>query len=232
MMQDPDFRGLAGVVRVMSSVLDELNLHDGIEYYRSEVMEIDDNLTISLPKDCINVMKVGVVGQDAKVRVMGNDDRIRRKGLADTNKCTCDDTTDDICTACTFCNVWWGNSYFGELYGAKSVEFANGSYRYDRPRNALEFGSGYDISAGAKILVEYKSALDGEGYNMIPSENAMAVAFRTIMALSASVAPGRAQYAEHQFKVSWAMLKRRKINNNPLDLIAAVKGQSMAAPKF
>lgn len=231
MAGDTTFDTVVATGRLVSSVMDELGLLV-LPFYRSEIYTIEDNMTVSLPKDCLLVEKVGVLDCDGRVLWMGRDMNLRVQAKNEAEKCTCDADTQDPCPVCDFRNVFIGGMWRGEMYGRRTAEFINGMFRYDRQRNVIEFGSGYDTDPGTQVLVEYKSELTPGEYQSVPNDHVLMLAFRTSQLLNLNARPASAQAFEREFRRSMNMLKRARFELSPADLAAAMLGQSTLAPRY
>lgn len=181
------------VKRAFQYLLDSQLISDGVKYFnniKSEYVVIKDNLTATLPKDCADVIKVGMPITDSgrsEVRYLGRRRFIHRKDLKDAElvfpACTCTTETVETATATanatltqyeietigldslTFHNM---NGDIGEMYNYRPVMYANGIYTVDDDNNRLVFDSGIDIASGNTLIVEYKSMLTSESYQYIP----------------------------------------------------------------
>lgn len=233
---DPAGQKMGLAVRALRNSLDELNM-SVLPNVVSGMMEIADDFTIMMPGDCIQVTKVGVILEDnGIVRFMGRMDNVRR--AVESNCCVCDETpteetvTANISLGNTIHNVFYTSTRKGELYGYRLPQFPNGMFRYNRGENRIEFSSGYDIVVGNKVLVEYLSSLSGEGYNMIPSELANAIMYHSAMSLNLSSRPGIAKNYMNEFLRSFGEYKTIALSYDIPDLVAALRGESMSAPKY
>jgi len=229
---DPEGTKLAVCARTLRNVLDELNVHINANIVTKR-FEIADNFTLGMPNDTMDVLKVGALTDNGRLRIMGVDEGIKRD--VPTTGCSCSSTessdTETLCSACCFHNAAWGSSY-GELYGYRPPTFPNGMFRYNKRDNRIEFSSGYDVSAGAEVVVEYRAALGGEEYNLIPAEIVNALTFRVSEILNMSSRPGVAQANYQAFARSYYAYKSAQNPYTDADLVAALRGESMSAPKF
>lgn len=227
---DPEGKGHALAMRALGLAMDELSLHINANII-TEQKVIGDNYTIQMPNTCIDVLKVGVMIQGGRVRLMGRDDSIRR-GVPEVSGCSCSESsTADEVSACSLCclhNTWHGNHYLGEMYGFRPPQFPNGKFRYNDKDNRIEFSTGYDVVAGATVFIEYNAALGGPEYNLIPSAFATVLMHRAAAELKRG---GEAQYHFGQFKTLYTAYKRASIPYNEFDLLAAIQGEVASAPK-
>ena len=226
---DPEGNKEALAIRAIALVMDELSLHINANIV-SEKKVIGANFTIQMPESCIDVLKVGVVDNGGRIRIMGRDERIRRE-VPEVAGCSCGNSetqTDEECSACCFHNLVDGNFYKGELYGYKPVLFKNGTFRYNEKQNRLEFASGYDVYDGAEVLVEYRAALGGNEYNLIPSPFALAL----IRKAAAEIDTRNSERHMREFNRAYSAYKQAIVTYNEHDLLAALKGEMMSAVKF
>lgn len=221
-------------LRALRATMDELNMSVAPNIV-SQLFEIGSDYTIQMPASCMQITKVGVLCDNGgKVRFMGRVDDIRR-GIEPVC-CLCEDATATssavTCNACAVYGVPFSISSKGELYGYRPPEFPNGTFRYNRAENRIEFGSGYDVFDGSSVLVEYLSSLGGNEYDMIPSELGNAFMFHAAHTINMSARPGVANNYMNEFKRSFNTYKSIQVNYDADDLVAALRGQSMSAPKF
>jgi hypothetical protein len=222
---DDDAGKLRGkVARALRSSLDELGAHLPTTI-KSAYFTVSSALTIQLPEDISDVTKVGSVCSGAWT-LMSRNDSIRR-GLPET--CSCDTAANESCTACTFYNVPIGTSNYGEMYGIKANALFRAEFRHNKSDNRLEFNSG--VSEGDQVLVEYKCVGSDETLALIPAEWVNMLGSYVASQVNTQNRPGVAQSHKQNFLASWSALKTA---NNPYtgrELIAALMGESMPAPK-
>lgn len=220
--------GLVG--RTLRNVLSEWSFYLPMAV-KAQFFPISSAFTIQLPTDCLVVSKVGVMCGD-RLKLFGrNEDVWRQTGEP---LCSCDvvstDAASSSCAACTFHNVQFGNKY-GEAYAYRSDPWAGGEYRYDSQTNTLQFSSGDDVAEGMQVLVEYKCD-DASTFALIPSTWVNLLGFRVAQILNISVNGGVAQLNEREYQRSYSGLVRAWNHFRPEELISALRGQSMGAPKL
>lgn len=219
------------VGRTLRIVMAELSLHIDTPV-KSKVFVMPESFAISMPKECVDVTKVGVLRNNNFV-LMGKDQKVYRRKPEPTCACS---TTEDTCVACTFHNVSLegvvDGGGLGEVYANRVDGYANGEYRYDPHQNIVMFSSGSDVSPGAEILIEWKSAVSSESLNLIPEELVNLLGHK--VAEKINLAKGRTGQSSmnHQLaNKAYSAIVRRWNRFSPEELIAALSGESMSAPK-
>lgn len=227
---DPEGAKAALAVRALRTVLDELSIHINANIV-SKYFTISDNYTIQMPQDTMDVLKVGVVDSNNRIRIMGRDEGIRRDIQAIPGcSCTSETATDEVCPACSFHNFFWEGKYgVREFYGYRQPQFQNGTYRYNEKENRIEFGSGYDIDADAQVLVEYREAYGANEYNLIPAPFAVAIMHKAAALID--MRPGAAAAHMNEFRRAYTAYRNGKLVLTAEEIVAALKGQYMSAPK-
>lgn len=229
--QDDNATQYLRVMRAFRVVLEQLNLHL-LPNFKSEWKTVSDALTIEMPSECLSINKVGWLC-DGRIALLGRDDSIRRDIAP---PCSCGggvSTVEDSCAACTFHNVvvGYGNLAYGEQYGVRTNLNPRGTFRYNRDKNRIEFGS-ENVSAGDSLLVEYKAAGVADIHAQIPSDAFMCIFHKTLSVMNANVRPGVADYNHQKFRMEWNMWKRTFMEWSVDDWANALRGESMAAPKY
>lgn len=219
---DDDAGKMRGKVsRALMSALDEMGAHLETPI-KSEYFTVSDSLTINLPSSVSDVTKVGTFCDGAWTLISRNNDV--RRGLPEA--CSCEG--DESCPACTFFNVNF-DGVFGELYGVKSNALGRAEFRHNKTENRLEFNSYVD--AGDQILVEYKTVGSDESLALIPAEWVNMLGSYVAAQLNTQNRPGVAQAHRMNFQASWQALKTAANPYTGKELIAALMGESMPAPK-
>lgn len=216
---DPSGRHKVAFSRFLRNAMEEMNLY-AMPTSESQLMRIGDNLTVKLPDEAIDFIKAGVVDESGQIRVLGVNDKLRRsvKSAVPTS-CSCGKATStasaaapavpcDYCSFLLFPSVWGYGSYYGERYGLIPNSFPNGEVRYDRNSNTLEFGSGYDISAGGEVVVEYKLAVGAKSLDEIPSEMTNILLHKVLSTWFASKSPDTSAYHFQMFQRHYEQFKR------------------------
>lgn len=220
-MNDESMTGINRVLRAMVPVLRELNATAGLAVVTKQFSL--SGLVVNMPEDCLNVFKVGSV-IDGKVYLMGADPFIRRGKTT----CSCAGTAESSCPACTFHGL--SRNYFGEAYASKVPQWQNGTYRWDKDTNRVEFGSGYHVFDGSELLIEYQTSMGQDDFDLIPSEMEILITHKTLASLFAVSNPGVASANMRQFQIHWQQHKRRQSPANPYEIIAALKGNRVSSP--
>lgn len=229
-LADPEGAKSTLAIRALRSVMDELSLHIHANVV-SKYFTIAENLTIQMPADCQDVLKVGVLDSGNRIRIMGRDEQIRR-AIPEAPGCSCTETTDttEVCEACCFHNFGWEGKYsVREFYGYKQPQFPNGQFRYNEKDNRIEFGTGYDIASGEEVLVEYRQAYGATDYNLIPAPFAVALMHKAAALIDAR--PGVSAYHMNEFRRAYTAYRNGRFVYSAEDIVGALKGQYMSAPK-
>jgi hypothetical protein len=234
--------------RFLALVLEEfeMNMFPNI---KSVLLPINDNFTINLPDDCMEVTKVGVLTCDRQLRILGHNSKLSSAAFpkaAAIECCTCEttktsscsDDTDSCCAACTFNNfntiaggyASLGQHYLyghsGYLYGYNPEDnFREGTYQVDEVNNRLLLGNGCGVNCDSELVVEYKAVLTGDGFRLIPRKARNALMYRVAYMLT-----DKPSYWA-QFKVHYRELKRTYDIYSLDDWVNAVRGGYTPAPK-
>ena len=235
------------VARFLGRALEQLNLHM-IPTIKSTFLTIGDNMSADLPNDILTLSKVGVCDHKNEIRLIGRNDKLCLPEKEPVfNCCDCKEETDSSgksvkspgCNSCTFHNVIGSavqlDGYIFDnvnyLYGRAPVMFKNGTYRYDESNNRLIFGAGCDIEVGAKILVEYNSAMDSREYQLIPRKAYMCLQHRVAFLVQSERNPQKAEFNFRKFRIEWDMLKRTYATYTLEDFLASLRRGYFSAPK-
>ena len=215
------------VSRSLINVMAEMNMHM-LTPVKSAFVTITSNFTASLPSGASSVTKVGVMC-GSNLKLISRNENVYRP---ETPICSCSTSASsgESCSACTFHNVMQGNVY-GEAYGYRPDPWANGEYRYDEFSNTLQFSSGSDIFEGQEVLVEYKCVDAPESLNLIPASLVNMLIFRVSQVLNLTSKPGVSQLSGREFERSYQAAIRAWNQYTPEDLISALMGENMSAPK-
>lgn len=202
------------VSRAYSTLRDDTTMDMGIKYFKfikTAVVKISENMTVALPSDCEDVLKVGFLFDDygrKELRYLGKRRFVQGSVKIEFPLCSCDDNTIEAVTNTTntvtttvggndaliFHNYppQYGN-WFGEMYEHKAQMYPNGVYSIDYDNNRLNIGPGSDTAIGNTLIVEYKSTKSTEEFNYIPS-----IAFQALRAKSLEFLSGE-KYNEAQY---------------------------------
>lgn len=218
-LDDEQQRNAGRVIRTLGIVLSEFAITAGMTIVSKDFV-LQGN-TLKMPDDCVEVFKVGVIC-NGHVRMMGSDNTIKAG-------CSCEGS--DTCAGCTFYNYVSGSLYKGEMYGRRAPQFENGTYRWDTASGRIEFGSGYDVFDGSKIIVEYRSSLTEDVLDVIPAHYELAITHKVLAHFFAVSNPSAAQFNMREFQRHFAQLKR---NDHPFQLnefLAAIRGNRVSSPR-
>lgn len=227
---DPEGTKTALAVRALRMAMDGLSLHINANIV-TKYFTISDAFTIQMPSETMDVLKVGVLCENGRVRWMGRDNEIRRD-IPESSGCSCTETTpaDEVCSACACHNVFYEGKYgVSEFYGYRVPYFPNGRYRFNEKENRIELGSGYDVVAGAQVLVEYREAYGANEYNLIPAPFVPALMYKALALID--MRPGVADSYMREFRREYAAYRNGKFVYTADELVAALKGPQMSAPK-
>lgn len=231
-LNDAAMHKQSAVVRAISIVMNELGLH--IETpVRSRFFKIPASFTIAMPNDCLAVTKVGKIC-DGNFVIMARDEKVYRATAEPL--CGCGES--DTCSLCTFHNVIFPVNMgpmslaLGEAYGYKGDQYPNGEYKYDKSNNLVMFSSGDHVYEGSEVLIEYHTATNSQALNLIPAELTHMIASRVSQIIEHGRG-NRGKAADHnsEFRNSYSALIRRWNRFTPEELVAALMGESMSAPK-
>lgn len=133
-----------------------------------------DNLSVSMPDDCIEVLKVGYVSGDS-ICIM------HRKEIPESTGCSCE--TEVVAEECTYCNFFGYNYAYDSVYYGLKRKPVQQFYDFD-PKTSLLSLEG--VSAGKTVYVTYKSCLSEDTYSAIPSEVMPVLTYRALETYSVS----------------------------------------------
>lgn len=239
-MGDVNADGYIRIARCLQVVLEDLNIL-AFPIVRSEEFTIGDGLTVVLPDDCILPLQVGTLDALGRITLLGQEDRLRRvlKSQA-ANEVSCDnpDLDQDTSTTSTGSDVIFFNftatgNYVGERYGKTNRQHLNGLWRYNKELNLIEFGSGYRVFSGGKVIIEYKASMGDDIHRMIHSEWQPAIKAKTMSDLAAATGQVRVSEFHHQrFLRAYQTLKRMIANQSPQQLRATFLESISGAAKW
>lgn len=221
------------ILRAVIRVLENLNWYN-IPEFKSDDFLVKENLTIDLPSDVALVTKVGklIVGGQGRIRLLGRVARLYSKVVETPLTCTCNVeeeesevvlTTENTCPACTFYNYAAGGSK-GELYGYRVREHPNGTYWVNEADNRIELSSGYDVTPGEYLTVEYKPVFSEDKYKLIPREYFMVIFFGVSEFLNFGLDNSTSSQGYQRYKIEYNRLKRSKMPFSLMDIVRALCG--------
>ena len=233
-MGDPDAKNIAIVLAEVVRVVDQLNFNLALSVKTDKVV-ISKNFTATLPPDFIDMIKAGILLKSGYLRIMGEvKDLVLQP---DPIECTCqckdkeeqietgevvDPTTfhQGFCPACTFHNI--SRYRYGEWYGYRPKMYANGKYRIDKPNYRMLFDtSGYDVSEGTEIWIEYRAYDIEERYQRIPRQAFQMIRARALHQLLMGT-PQAEQYM-NQFRIEYDQYKSQ-FDPSPEEIVNAMRG--------
>lgn len=224
---DTDFSQYNRVMRSAGLAVEDV-FFNLIPQIKSELLEVQSNLTLQMPDDCVLVTKVGVIDTEGRLLVLYEESDLRRR-LANKQKEQaedCDDTTtnvtassDVIVADIPFYNCGAG-MFTDVVYGYTYDPGRVGTYRYDKSAGIVELGSGEYIVIGSDVVVEYKSN-SSENLQMIPAEAQSVIMARTQFHLNMGLRPQVAELQFRQFEREYKQLKRVYLRKNPEEYIRA-----------
>ena len=240
------------VSRFLALILEEFSLNV-IPSIKSVALIINDNLTVDLPDDVMEVTKVGVCCGGREIKILGRNTKLCKtafKNPAPIECCTCNkeegtSSTEEegsCCSACTFNNFTSTRSrglglfgpesghylygHSGYLYGyMPRNSFIEGTYDVDEANNRLLLGDGGSVCPGKELVVEYSAVLEGDGFRLIPRKARMALMYRVAFMIN------NHQSDWKQFQIHYRELKRSYDNFALEDWVNAVRGSYASSPK-
>jgi len=230
----PQDNGLAyvRVQRILMPTVGELNLNVSPKII-SFIGTIASDYTIDLPADSVKAYKVGRLLDNGEIRTLG---KIKTYVSSET-ECDCpgcegtsvlgqsteEASTDaSYCSLCTFHNFLFNNGSYGELYAARNDYFENGNWSEEDGK--VKFHSGYDVSIGNQMVVEYESAFNEEGLSLIPFDEFEMIRNKVLSEFFKTSKPSLAVMYHRDFKVAIANRKRRLTRMPHEEWIAALTG--------
>lgn len=231
---DPEARDYNMVSRAVHRAVEQLNFLISPPIKTVE-LPILQNLTVDLPDDCVEPIKVGTI-VDGVIRIMGRSDYLYNLSIIQDAKdygCDCQETTatstteTQTCNACTF-----HNSPYGEVYGYRPKMFPNGKYRHDSQYNRLIMGSGSDIVIGNNVIVEYIAMTSADELCLIDKRLFPCIRSRVISWLKQNVSPQESRVADRDFQKEYRLAKTLLTDHYSLqDWIAAFRGERKSGIK-
>jgi len=233
------------VARFLKHALGEVNIYMTTSI-KSQVLGVQNNMTVELPNDVEVVCKVGICCH-GEIQIIGRNDKLclpttenffqccdcdkktNEHGVVDMT--SCDDSC--ACDSCTFHNVitndvfTWVDSFGSHpyLYGYAPKMFTDtGTYRHDIDANILVLSGGCKVQPGTSIIVEYKSGMTDEKYQLIPRKLFNTLKHRVAQNIKANSQPQAAEWEGRQFRNEWSMVKRTYQTYTLEDFLAAFRG--------
>lgn len=212
---DAEARNYIKIARLVRRVIQEIDLHL-LPRVEVSVFDIEDNLTVSMPGDCIDPIKVGY--EDC-----GNIYILPKKvgKFIKEVDCNCNGAT---CNKCTFTPLRILGRY-GEAYGIKSgVEM--GWWQYDPTQNRIVLNRHFN-----RVYVQYKSALGDGNMQLIPVEAYRMISARALYFNNLSKNQFAAREYEKVFIIAVKDYKRFKADHPLEELIQNLTINYSNAPR-
>lgn len=230
----PQDNGLAyaRIQRILMPTLGELNLNV-FPKILSFIGTISSDYTIELPADSVKVYKVGRLLDNGEARTLGKIKTYTSSevvcdcpgcsGTSVTGQST-DSASADVsyCPACTFHNFLFNDGRYGEIYAARNDYFENGNWSEEDGK--VKFHSGYDVSVGNRMVIEYESAYNHESLALIPFDEFEIIRNKVLYEFFKTAKPSLATMYQRDFKVALANRRRRLTNMPHEEWIAALTG--------
>lgn len=230
---DTSYSHIARVLRGVGRAVTDVQIH-GLPSFRSEFVQIQDNLTAPIPDGAAMIVKVGVLNDHGQIIHLYQDDRLRRfkkNQLADKAEVCTDDLADITASIITkpvpkehFAADWYhgcpcnvGN--YGELYGYRFDPASIGSWRANEVDGCVEFGSGPYVQPGRWVIIEFKDMSQGR-FAYIPIEAVPPIMSRASWYLTA--AGGAKEQHYRNFQREFAQMKRHLLRMDILDYVRAI----------
>ena len=204
------------LIRCVTRAADELFSFGGAHKTKSHIGEVKDNMTLSLPGDCMKIFKV------AKVFFINGEPRCyplaqeKNSLLVDIKKpINCvqyTDTAIDVNQSAFYnfgSDFYYYPYYYGEFYGYNQTRFF-GLYDHDESDNKLYLFTNFCVSSGDQIAVTYKSTENG--YSIFPDEAVSFLQQRALMYFWENADPNKSMMFEKRSRDSYKRYKRNKLN--------------------
>jgi hypothetical protein len=213
---DPEAANYVKIARLTRRVLQEIDLHL-LPRVEVKVFNIQENLSVDLPADCIDPIKVGY--EDCNMIYI-----LPKKVGKFIYEPDCNCTGDVKCVKCNFTPVRTNRGY-GEMYGIKSGIEA-GYWQYDPTNNRLVFNKDFK-----KIYVQYKSSLGDGDMQLIPSEAYRMISSRVLYFENLSKNQFAAREYEKVFVIAVKDYKRFKADHPLEELLSNLTNNYLNAPR-
>ena len=131
-----------------------------------------------------------------------------------------------------FLNLNSRGQYIGEYYGLRNRQFLNGTYRWNKETNCLEFGDGSEIYAGAQMIVEYKSDFGEDMHRLVPKEWAIAISYKIMEMIAAWKDPSKSEAMSRKFIREYQTIKRQAQYMDLKQWHSAIEEARYGGPKW
>lgn len=214
---DPEHQSVAATTRFVQVAVEQLH-RPVLSKTKTFKVVIGPNFSAILPHEVISVRRIGVIDADGLLRTLGADDRLAiDSSIGKNGSCSCgSEVSSEVsekagCPSCFWGNFAWSGAPYGMVSGF-SRNFVNGTYRIDN--GVIYFGSGYDISEGAEILIEARVAIDGDDYETIPDHFEAAIIAYVFYLKTLPVSPVAASRYMAEFRRHKDMISRSNMPTN------------------
>lgn len=195
------------VLREVLSSMEYLGLFS-IPMVISSTFKVEDNLTVILPNDAIDVFFVGKILSVSSKQCMYPliEAHSNRPDIEyATHSFGCNETDEDTQpSGDCFCFENFNDSgsaelynyypyYYGELYGRPN-QVVFGTWEYFSDHNKIAFAHGMCINAGDTVAVKYKSTTCGAANRLVPVQQKMMIRYHAMMNYYSASNPGKSRY--------------------------------------
>jgi len=225
---------------------------DMLKVIRSLKLSVSSNNTVTLPDDYVDWSKVGVVGGDGLVYVLGENKNINYSQKYSTSSNTTYDadgdglldreddksgTTGAVSSSSgdgfgsyIFRNYVYGNNH-GQLYGHGGGRY-QGEFRVNLDQNRLELKSNSDVS---QVVVEYvadEARSSNPQVHVYAEEALIAYMYYKLIERKASVPAGEKQRARAEYYNERRKANSRLSHFTKDEALKTIRKNFMQAPKF
>lgn len=197
----------------------DLNLHV-FPRIKSSYGTVDENLTMSVPSDCLMPTKVfKYVGNDCVYPLsLINHPGFRPEELISPGVAgqpeSPDETSSDVCFDLhnfpdnPYMRFWYMNWYYGEMYGYSESRYF-GLYAWDKERGRIVFQTNGCVKAGDTIVYSYET--NGDECLVVPQEAVMMLLHYTLHLYFSVTSPNKSEYHRGLF-----MRHKRNYNHSKI----------------
>lgn len=202
---------------------------------KTEWFTIDANLTIDLGKNIEYPIKVGAEVNKRFVQIPYDgslfDFNVNAMPGQSFEACQCskdlistsDDESKGTCVFCDFYDYTHSGHLYGEYYGLSVSNRERGAWKYDPATNIIILDSGVCVSTGARLLVQYKPAIQKSMYKSIPVKYFPIIMQRVNQWLNQGSNVSAASFAKEEFLAEYDQLKDNETEFTLEDLVDAIQ---------
>lgn len=200
---DMEYAQKARFARILATEIREFARYVPIPRYTG--IEVENNMTLNLPDDCLDVFRVGYVF-NGKFYNIGRDPNIVRIDCVDTS----------FVPTITAQNLYYDaltNSFPTALYGLKVDPYPEGYWNYNEAENRVELSGGQLVKPGAILHVHYNQS-DADNFNRpIPVEFEKLLLLKCLQAYYMASDPNKSEYFRKLAvaKRRYVMVRRQRI---------------------